>query len=87
MLKKVLEFIFVRVLRARWIVGTTANENQGEMGLRIMGVNLWYYKWSEPMIVPNSNEYGWKVARKREFGETVKSSYGPNDTGLNFIGG
>lgn len=63
---KLVKFFVDKVLRPRWVVCT----DNGEMGLRVLGVNLWYYKWPEPMVAPS---YPWKVAGKREFGETVKS--------------
>ena len=54
------------ILRPRWVV----NLQEGDCGLRIWGVNLWYYKWPEPMIAP---EAPWRYADKREFGEVVRS--------------
>ena len=61
---KFLEFFANRVLRARWI-----KDDEGCMGIRILGINMIYYKWPEPMIHTGS----WSFAGKREFGETVKS--------------
>lgn len=52
------------LLHPRWIVN-----DAGELGIRVLGVNLWYYKWPEPMLA----DYGWRYAEKREFGECVKS--------------
>ena len=65
----VLKWIFCVVFRARWIV--SLGEDSGELGLRIMGVNLWYYKWEDPMIAYNRP---WRFATKREFGEVVRSA-------------
>lgn len=64
------KWFFTNVLRARWVVN-----NDGELGLRIMGQNLWYYKWPEPMVetTGTDDEGYWQFANKREFGETVKS--------------
>jgi hypothetical protein len=62
----------VKLTNARWIVGT-GKDNLGELGIRILGVNFWYYKWTEPMIVSESS-YPWRFANKREFGDTIKSA-------------
>lgn len=64
-------FFVDRILRPRWIV----NE-YGEMGIRILGVNCYYYKYDTPMIYetdPFTHPPKWRVAYKREFGETVIS--------------
>lgn len=63
------EFIVNRVFRARWIVS-----GDGEMGIRILGINLWYFKWSDPIVGGEDASYkNWREAKKREFGEVVKS--------------
>lgn len=54
-------------VRPKWIVGFS--EDDAELGIRIMGVNFYYYKWPEPMLA----DYPWKYAVKREFGESIKS--------------
>ena len=53
--------------RVRWIVSKTT----GDMGVRVCGFNFWYYKWPDPMAA----DYPWRVIRKREFGESVKSDF------------
>lgn len=66
-----IQWIFINVLRARWIVGTGEECNR-ELGLRIMGVCMFYYKYPTPLIcVYNPPEY--RIAEFREFGETIKS--------------
>lgn len=64
--KKIVKWFVALVLLPRWIV----NE-YGELGLRIGGINLWYYKWPDPII---GGYKAWRVIEKREFGETIKSS-------------
>ena len=59
----------IQIMRPRWIVGT-GTANAGELGIRVLGINLWYYKWPEPMPV-DSKRYPYRIARKREFGEVV----------------
>lgn len=61
----------VKLIDPKWIVGI-GNDNKGELGIRVAGMNFWYYKWPEPMLV-SSKEYPYKIADKREFGETIKS--------------
>lgn len=61
MLKKIVMW----VLNPRWVVNT----DEGDLGLRVWGVNFWYYKWPEPML----SSVGWRYAEKREFGECVRS--------------
>ena len=70
MKNKILNYVFINLLRARWIVG-----EENELGLRIMGVNLIYYKWPEPMM---SESKEWRFAEKREFGETIRSVRTPS---------
>lgn len=66
-----LSFAVREVLRARWIVSLPHEGSPGgEMGLRVGGVNLWYYKWGDPMV---ANGIPWRFANKREFGEVVRS--------------
>ena len=76
-LKNVWMFIINFTGRPRWVV----NED-GEMGIRIFGVNLWYYKWETPLIAwdwvrsegEEKSEYAnWRYAEKREFDEVVRS--------------
>lgn len=62
------------VLRPVWIV----NEF-GEMGIRVLGVNLYYYKWDTPLYT--QQDVKWRVAYKREFGECVHSRYGFKNAG------
>jgi len=69
----VIKFIIDRLIKPRWIVGI-GEDNYGELGIRIFFVNLWYYKWPDPMYISSSYKpYAWRMADKREFGETVKS--------------
>lgn len=65
MKNKLLNYIFINLLRSRWIAG-----EENELGLRIVGVNLIYYKWPEPIV---SDSDKWRFAGKREFGEIVRS--------------
>ena len=64
-----------KILRPKWIV----NE-YGEMGIRILGVNCYYYKWDTPLIYeihPGDNPLPkWRIAYKREFGEAIISKRG-----------
>jgi len=61
-----------KVLRPRWIVN-----GGGELGLRILGVNVCYYKYDTPIYYDANGECGpWRYALKREFGECVISQYG-----------
>ncbi len=57
----------VNILKPRWIV--TA---EGDLGLRLLGINFIYYKWPEPMYSITE----WRYADKREFGESVISKKG-----------
>ena len=66
---KALSFLFLRVLKTRWIV-----DSEGCLGLRVAGVNL-VYKWPDPVIITNAP---WRFAEKREFGESVHSRITPN---------
>lgn len=65
---RVKQFFVTHILRAKWIV-TAEDEGPGELGIRVLGINLWYYKWTDPMLA----NYAWRRARKREFGDVVKS--------------
>ena len=78
-MKRAWIWFVLNVLRPRWIVNGI-----GEMGLRILGVNLYYYKWPEPLVYeryPNGSTGDsdaarrWRVAHKREFGETVQTAF------------
>ena len=62
--ERAIQFVFVDALKARWVVSMPSEDGHagGEMGLRIAGVNLWYYKWPEPMLAPS---YEWRIANKR----------------------
>ena len=63
------KFIVERIMKARWIVNT-----DGELGIRICGINMWYYKWPEPMVAETGCDGGsWRYADKREFGEVIHS--------------
>lgn len=70
MFARMMRFLVAKVIRPRWIVATSPPEARGEMGILILGVPCFYYKWQEPMYA----EYTWRLARKREFGETVRST-------------
>ena len=59
-------WIVRELIRPVWIV----NE-YGEFGIRILGVNCYYYKWDEPLIYERPLK--WRPIRKREFGETILS--------------
>lgn len=63
---------FVRLMNPRWIVGTSEN-NKYELGIRVFGINLWYYKWPEPMLADDAEDYCFRIADKREFGEVILS--------------
>jgi hypothetical protein len=70
-----LKWFVEKIVRPIWIV----NE-YGEMGIRIFGVNCYYYKWETPLIYINNPGVDeripkWTIARKREFGECVISRY------------
>lgn len=78
---KLFNWLINDVLKARWIVSVPdqdANEAEtndfdrfgGELGLRIGGINLWYYKYSDPMVTVSRR---WRQATKREFGDTIHS--------------
>lgn len=63
------------MLRPKWIVN-----DDGEMGVRVWGVNFYYYKYDTPLIYnPHQHDDGrpmtWRYAWKREFGECVISRY------------
>jgi hypothetical protein len=63
-----IKFFVEKIMKARWIVNSS-----GEMGIRIFGINMWYYKWPEPLVGNSDDNTYWRVADKREFGETIKS--------------
>lgn len=63
-----IKFFVEKIMKARWIVNSS-----GEMGIRVFGINLWYYKWPEPLVGQSDDSPYWRVAEKREFDETVKS--------------
>lgn len=69
-------FFIDKILNPRWIVSSN-----GELGIRVAGINMWYYKWPTPMIFNNkeiSSEYkNWRYAEKREFGESIISELNP----------
>lgn len=52
-----------KVLKPRWI----KSPNTEELGLRILGVNIYYYKRSEPIVEVGSFRY----VREKEFGHTI----------------
>lgn len=57
------------MLKPRWIINRT-----GELGIRVCGINMWYYKHDIPMIAECSDDFGeWRVIEKREFGEVILS--------------
>ena len=57
------------VLGVRWIV-STGERDKGELGLKIGPVQMWYYKWADPLVTIGKP---YRIANKREFGEVVKS--------------
>lgn len=71
--KTLTEWFVENIMKAQWIV----NSND-ELGIRVFGINLWYYKYSEPMISENGigKEGKWRFAEKREFGEVIHSRIG-----------
>ena len=59
------------VLHVYWII----NKNS-ELGLRIFGMNFWYYKDSRPILLfgKGEDEYSsWRKINKIEFGEVILS--------------
>lgn len=68
-----------KIMRPFWIVNAA-----DELGIRVFGINLWYYKWSDPLIAkkekndPDSEYDKWRIADKREFGEVILSAKGFN---------
>ncbi len=62
-----LKWLIEKLLRPRWVV----NEH-GDLGLRVGGINFWYYKWPDPII---GGYKTWRVMDKREFGESIKSHF------------
>lgn len=61
---KIREWFFCSVLRARWIIGS-----DNDLGLRIMGVNLYYYKSSKPIVSFDEVEY--REVYNKEFGHSI----------------
>ena len=66
-MSNVLKWLVEKVLRPRWIVNS-----EGDLGLRVGGINFWYYKWPDPII---GCYKVWRVMGKREFGESIQSTY------------
>ena len=66
-MKKITKFC-VWFFKIRWIVNKA-----GEMGVRIAGMNFWYYKHGDPLVSYTEDCATWRFAEKREFGEVVKS--------------
>lgn len=58
------EQIAVEEGKPRWIVS-----DQGELGVRVLGINYFYYKDNPPM----PSQAKWRFANKREFGEVVRA--------------
>ena len=50
---------------SRWIV-----DEEGCLGIRVLGVNMFYYKWPEPLICKGN----YRVINKREFGEVIQTN-------------
>jgi hypothetical protein len=75
MFKKAWAWLVTQIIRPRWIVmlpdPTDPESEAGDMGVRILGVNFFYYKYPDPTgyCCP------WRLAEKREFGEVVRSHY------------
>ena len=65
------KFAVEKILRPRWIVNDV-----GDLGLRVGGLNFWYYKWPDPTVGGYEN---WRVMNKREFGESIVSKMPFND--------
>jgi hypothetical protein len=63
-----LNFFVNRIMHARWITNSS-----GEFGIRVFGINLWYYKYPDPLIGRSDDSDFWRVIHKREFGEVVFS--------------
>ena len=72
MKNKIISYIFINIFKARWvsILLNDSPDNKRDLGLRIMGVNLMYYKWPDP-IVCDPKESTWRVMNKREFGKSI----------------
>lgn len=64
----IIDFIFTYIFRVRWIVNSSS-----EFGVRICGVNMWYYKDSTPIIGTSDDNSYYREVTKREFGEVILS--------------
>jgi hypothetical protein len=62
------KFLIEKLMRPRWIVN-----NRGELGIRVLGINFWYYKRAVPMIALKKDKILWQEAVDREFGIVIKS--------------
>ncbi len=51
------------IVKPKWVV-----DHDGCLGLRILGVNLVYYKHPEPTV---SFQGGWRYTEELEFGEVI----------------
>lgn len=60
-------WIFIHVLKARWIVDET-----GDLGIRIAGVCMYYYKWQEPLFYKYEN-MPHRVIHDKEFGTSINT--------------
>ncbi|MFA6358618.1 MAG: hypothetical protein WCY09_08190 [Candidatus Omnitrophota bacterium] len=69
-----LTWFIKNILRPRWVVCLDEEYGKGDMALRILGRNLYYYKWDDPLVLKQRPEE-YKIAGKREFGTTVKSQF------------
>ena len=65
----IIDFIFIHIFRTRWVVNSS-----GEFGVRVCGVNMWYYKDSTPIVgISDDNDY-YREVNNREFKEVITSS-------------
>jgi len=51
------------IIRPRWIM----HPGTGELGIRIFGVNVYYYKRKEPIFLVGS----WRYVQEKEFGNSI----------------
>lgn len=49
----------------RWIVVTDSSSGSQDIGFRVFGINVTYYKWADTPIVNLPGDY--REANKREF--------------------
>jgi len=77
------EFVVKDILRTKFII----NDSR-EFGVRILGINCYYYKRSSPIIYDgDSHDDGgpmlWREVSHREYGESLTSPYNFESNGVN----